>query len=132
MKPTTRLHIDFDWWKKSDLDLRTYLFTRLGLGDGLSADFDREVDLIDPNTAEVTRVDGFQYMVQTFFNELPPDFLQRSSLVDAVFCALLANGNRPMTVQEIAGRVERPAETIIRTLGGPNVYQGIRPLPEGE
>jgi hypothetical protein len=131
MTTATRLHIDFEWWDKSDLDLRTYLFTRLGLGDGLTSDFERQVDLIDPNTAEVTRIDGFQYMVQTFFNDLPSDFLQRRTLVDAVFCVLLANGNRPMTVQEIADRVERPADTIIRTLRGPSVYQGIRPVPEG-
>jgi len=131
MTPATRLHIDFDWWERSDLDLRTYLFTRLGLDEGFSSDVEQRVDLIDPTTAEVTRIDGFQYMVQTFFNDLPPDFLQRSSLVDSIFCALLANGNRPLSVQEIADRVERPAETIVRTLRGPSVYQGIRPVPEG-
>lgn len=130
MTPETKLHIDFDWWEKSNLDLKTYLYTRLGLGESVPADVDAKVDLIDPETAEVTRIDGFQYVVQTYFNQLPPDFAQRGSLVDAVFCVLLANANRPMTIEDIAARVDRAPDVIVRTFRGTTVYQGIRPVLE--
>lgn len=128
--PDTPFYIDYDWWDKSDLDLKTYLFTRLPI-DRASLNVEGEtekVDLVDGETGEVIAVDGFQYMIQTYFNQLPEDFAERMSLVDAVFCILLANANQPLTAQEIADRVKRPTDTILRTLGGPKIYLGIRPM----
>lgn len=130
-RPTaeTKFIIDYDWWEKSDLDLKTYLLTRLPIDDEVPTEIDtNEVDLIDPETGEVHRVDGFQYIVQTYFSQLPEDFTTRTSLVDAVFCVLLANANIPMTAQEIADKVHRSVGTILKTVGGPKIYQGIRPL----
>ena len=48
-------------------------------------------------TGEVRRVDGFQYLVQAYFRQLPDDFVRNASLVDAAFCVLLSNANQPMT-----------------------------------
>jgi hypothetical protein len=57
-----------------------------------------------------------------------PDFLtQQTAMVEAVFRLFLANGNMPMSSQEMGARLQRPAETILRTLAGPRVYKGIRP-----
>lgn len=127
----TRFHIDYDWWDKSHLDLKTYLLTSLGVGKNLTLEQTmEEVDLVDPQTGEVRRVDGFQYMLQSYFRQLPEDFLTHTSLVDAAFCVLLANANQPMTAQEIASHVHRPPDVVLKTLGGPQIYQGIRPLPE--
>jgi hypothetical protein len=130
-RPTadTLFHIDYNWWEESKLDLKTYLYSRLSLDDSLNIDPEvSEVDLVDPRTGEVRRVDGFQYMIQTYFSQLPEDFASTTSLVDAVFCVLLANGNQPMTARDIARRVQRSADVIIRTFAGSRVYQGIRPL----
>lgn len=129
--PNTRFYIDFDWWDNSNLDLKTYLATRLSLGDESTFDteFDK-VDLVDVNTGEVHQVDGFQYLVQAYFHRLPADFVQHASLVDAAFCVLLANANKPMTAVEIAGQIGRPPETVVQTLGGTKIYQGIRPIFE--
>lgn len=127
----TLFHIDYSWWEKSTLDLKAYLVARLqALGiDEIDLDMDmEEVDLVDMETGEVTRVDGFQYMVQTYFQQLPDDFAQRSSLVDAVFCVLLANANQPMTVQGISKAIGRDPDVVLRTLNGPRIYQGITPL----
>lgn len=134
-RPTaeTRFSIDYDWWERSDLDLKTYLTTRLSLGDDVNLDLDvAEVDLIDSATGEVHRVDGFQYVVQSYFSQQSTDFVTRTSLVDAVFCVLLANANQPMSAQQIANRVDRAVDTILRTLSGPQVYLGIRPILEEE
>lgn len=129
----TRFYVDYDWWEKSNIDLKTYLFTRLGIGQEADLDSEiNEIDMVDPTTGEVRRVDGFQYMIQSYFAELPENFFTQTSFVDAVFCVLLANANQPLTAREIAERVEKPVEMVIRTLGGHKIYQGIRPVPEDE
>lgn len=134
-RPTaeTRFYIDYDWWERSNLDLKTYLYSRLDIGGDLQpGGEDEKVDLIDAATGEVRQVDRFQYVLQTYFSQLPEDFAAHTSLVDAVFYVLLANGNQPMTAQAIADRLQRPVETVLRTLAGPQVYQGIRPILDEE
>ena len=134
-RPTkdTRFYIDYDWWERSNLDLKTYLYTRLNVDEDLALDTDvEEVDLVDARTGEVRQVDGFQYVLQAYFSQLPEDFTVRTSLVDAAFCILLANANQPMTAADIAQRLQRSPSVILKTLGGPRVYQGIRPLFDEE
>lgn len=132
-RPTadTKFYIDYDWWDESNLDIKTYLLTRLAITDEIEVDPDMEfVDLVDPRTGEVRRVDGFQYVVQAYFHQMPDDFIAHASLVDAAFCVLLANANQPMTAAEIAERIGRHTDVVVRTLGGTKIYQGIRPLLE--
>jgi hypothetical protein len=113
------------------LDLKTYLFSRLDLGDENTLDMAVEqVDLVDENTGEVRTVDGFQYALQAYFSQLPEEFVRHTSLVDAVFYVLLANANRPMTSGELADWVGRDPAVILKTLSGHRIYQGIRPLYE--
>ncbi len=129
--PDSKFYIDFEWWESSNLDLKTYLMTRLQIGDESELDSDIEyVDLVDGQTGEVRRVDGFQYLIQAYFRQLPDDFVLNASLVDAAFCVLLSNANQPMTGREIAERIQKPAKVVVRTLGGTTVYQGIRPVYE--
>ena len=131
VKPTadTKFYVDFDWWKESGMDLKTYLYQRLPTESlsNLEIDVD-QVDMVDSETGEVRQADGFEYMLQFYFNQLPDDFASQMSLVDAVFCILLANGNRPMTIRELAERVGRSPNILLRTLAGNQVYQGIRPI----
>ena len=134
-RPTldTKFHIDFGWWEQSDLDLKTYLFSRLEIGDESALEQGVEhVDLVDPDTGEVRQVDSFQYAMQTYFSQMPDDFVRHSSLVDAVFYLLLANANKPMSALEIASRVDRDAEVVLKTLSGSRIYQGIRPVFDEE
>lgn len=127
--PDTRFYIDYSWWEESHLDLKTYLLTRLSLGgeagQEIAAD---QVDLVDSKTGEVRQVDSFQYLVSSYFNRHGNDLATQSSLVDAVFSVLLANGNEPLTAAEIAERVQRQPDLIAKTFGGPQIYHGIRPL----
>jgi hypothetical protein len=125
----TKFHIDFDWWDESDLDLKTYLFSRLEIGDESTLDLGVDhVDLVDPETAEVRQVDGFQFALQTYFSQLPDDFAQQSSLVDAIFFVLLANANKPMSASELAQSVGRDPNMVLKTISGGRIYQGIRPI----
>ena len=132
VKPTieTPFKIDFEWWKTHDHNWRVYLFSFLctehqqvfeNIGD------QAWIDWIDPETAEVTQVDGLQHILMTHC-ALQPDFVNSTTtLVDAVFRVLLSNGNTPISPAELSDRVNKPADTILRTLSGPRVYQGIRP-----
>jgi hypothetical protein len=128
--PDTKFFVDFEWWEKSDLDIKTYLYSRLPIEENeTSMDLERDlIDLVDMKTGQVRQVDGFQYIVQAYFQQMPQDYLRTTSMVDAVFCALLANANEPMTAQELAESVERPVDVVLKTLGGPRIYQGIRPI----
>ena len=128
--PDTKFYVDFDWWEKSDLDIKTYLYSRLPIEEDETAmDMERSlIDLVDMKTGQVRQVDGFQYIVQAYFRQMPQDFLRQTSMVDAVFCALLANANEPMSANELADVVGRPVDIILKTLGGTRIYQGIRPI----
>jgi hypothetical protein len=50
------------------------------------------------------------------------------SLIDVVLRTFLANGNQPLTPQELADITGRQARRILRTLSGQRIYKGLRPV----
>jgi hypothetical protein len=132
-KITTPFKIEFDWWKKNDRDWRVYLRGFLceehqALFENL--DNDEVIDWVDPKTAEVTQVDGLFHILITHCAKQEDFLSSRMALVDSVFRTLLANGNRPMTSEELGELLNRSPTTILRTLSGLRVYKGIRPVLE--
>jgi len=131
VKPTleTQFHIDYDWWNREGRDLRVYLLSHLE--PATRAFFvehrdTQDVDWVDVETAEVSKVDALQRALREASQR--DDFIaSHTSLVDAVFRVFLANGNAPLTPVELAERIKRPPMTILRTLAGERVYQGLRP-----
>lgn len=123
----SRFFIDYEWWNESNMSLESYLQSQLGYEISLGEDDGNAVDLIDSETGEVRQLSGFEFAIQNYFNNQDSAETQSGSLVNNVFTTLLGNGNRPMTATEIASAVNRPPETIIRTLGSGKVYLGIRP-----
>lgn len=133
VKPTidTPFHIDFDWWKQHERSWRIFLLGYLCAEHQVAfanSDENMIVDWVDPQTAEVRPVDGLQHILITHCARQPEFVTSNAPMVDLVFRALLANGNTPMTPRELSERINRPAETILRTLAGATVYKGIRPL----
>jgi hypothetical protein len=86
------------------------------------------IDWVDPMTAEVKAVDGVQNTLMLHCAKQPEFLTAQTALVDAVFRLFLTNGNIPMSSDELGKRLNRPAITILRTLGGLRVYKGIRPV----
>lgn len=123
----TKFFIDYSWWDGAGRSLEGYLQSKLGTDISLGDD-GPSIDLVDMETGEVQALSGFEYAIQAHFNQQSADFMQKGSLVDGVFAVLLSNGNRPMRATEIAEAVGRPAETIYRTLGGKQIFLGIRPF----
>ena len=136
LRPTiqTRFHIDFKWWRDRDRDWRVFLQSLLcPEHQQVFAELpdDHLVDFIDPNTAEVQRVDGLQHVLITHCAKLEGFIAPHTTLVDAIFRIFLANGNTPMAPVELAQISGRSPDLILRVLTGETIYRGLRPLVEG-
>ncbi len=133
VKPSaeTPFHIDFDWWKKNERDWHVYLRSLL-CAEHRDAFMDTEegqvIDWVDPVTAEVKQVEGVQNALMSHCVKQPDFLTEQTALVEAVFRLFLTNGNIPMSSKDLGTRLNRPSETILRTLAGPRVYKGIRPF----
>jgi hypothetical protein len=131
IKPTvdTLFHIDFDWWKENDENWRVFLH-------GFLCEKHQElfkdqadnvvIDAVDPVTAEVKQVDGFLHELMTHCARQPEFIDDNMPLIGKVFRIFLANGNQPLSAAQLAELVKRPAQTVLITLTGPQVYKGIR------
>ena len=137
LKPTgqTLFHIDFEWWKNNERDWHVFLSSLLcpehqeAFGN---MDEGSMIDWIDPKTAEVKSVDGIQHALMTHC-ALQPEFTnERTAMVEAIFRIFLVNGNTPLTVEEIASRLNRPTNVVLKTISGSRVYRGLRPFQSQE
>lgn len=134
VKPTltTRFHIDYKWWEQAGRDLHIYMYQHL-------CDVHRDiltespkagqlVEFIHPKTGQIVRIERLTYILLSHCSQQPDYITEHTSLVDAVFRTLLATNNQPMTPKELSERTNRSAETILRTLSGPKIYRGLRPI----
>ena len=137
VKPTlqTKFHIDFDWWDRETQTFRVYLMGHLCAEH--QAAFDKEapvelLDRVDMETGQVSPIDRVQYILGAHCARQPGFITPQMPLVDAVFRVFVANGNQPLSPEELAERIQRPhhAQTILRTLAGQRVYWGLRPMME--
>jgi hypothetical protein len=85
------------------------------------------IDHIDEQTGEVHQIDGIQQKLIVHCSKQPGFVDENHSLVDNVFRIILANGNVPMTPEELGSLTSKPADTILRLLSGQRVFMGIRP-----
>jgi hypothetical protein len=135
LKPTikTPFHIDFDWWKNNERDWHVFLRSLLcPEHQQVFAETEEGglIDWIDPKTAEVKQVDGIQHALMSHCALLPGFTDSHTAMVEAVFRIFLVNGNIPMSSDDLARKLERPADTILRTISGPRVYRGLRPYQQ--
>ena len=133
LKPTlkTKFRVDFDWWKMQDRNWRASLLSflceehqKLFAGVQSASQF----DLVDEATGEVTQGDA---LLDTLVNHCAKQenfIAENSALVDSIFKIFLVHGNQPFNSEEISAYINRPAETILRTIGSYKIYKGIRPV----
>jgi hypothetical protein len=132
VKPTVQMpfHIDFDWWRANDENWHVALASMLcaehqeafaALPDG------QMIDWVDPESAEVRQMDGLQYTLIQHCAKQAGFLDEHNAVVEAIFRLLLANGNAPMSAEQLGARLNRPAETILKTIAGGRVYKGLRP-----
>ncbi|HPH95907.1 MAG TPA: hypothetical protein PKW33_04355 [Anaerolineaceae bacterium] len=134
VRPTvqTPFFIDFSWWKEHDNNWRVYIagFLCAEHQKSLAKNVQTEneyLDWIDPTTAEVQQVDALQHILIHHCARQVGFLDEHTTVVDAVFRALLAHQNQPMTPIELGTILGKQPEIILKTLSGPQVYKGIRP-----
>lgn len=134
LKPTvnTKFYIDFSWWEKQNKDIRILMRELLcpECNKALSETPDTQMlDLIDPETAEVTKVDAVWEAIRACCS-LKPDYITADTpLVESIFRVLVANGNKPLSILELHERIDKqPPETILRLLTKGQIYKGIKPM----
>jgi hypothetical protein len=134
MRPTTetKFHIDMDWWEEQGRNLRFHVYNRL-CSDcrALYSSYEDagDVDWIDDQTAEVTRVDALRHTLRTCCSTKPDYITEDMPFAEAIFRVFLANGNAPLSpleLHEVLNR--RPPRTIVRMLTQARVYNGIKPI----
>jgi hypothetical protein len=133
LKPTvqTPFHIDFAWWEQNDRDWHVFLRSLLCSEHQQTfndMEADSLIDWIDPITAEVKPVDGIQHALMSHCAQQPDFVNAHTSVVEAAFRIFLVNGNQPMSPMDMSKSLNRPAETILRTLSGARIYRGLRPV----
>jgi hypothetical protein len=127
----TRFHIDLNWWQETSRDIRVFMRELLceECGDAYG-DYEAvsEIDWVDEQTGEVTRVDALWHALRTCCSNKPGYIEPTTPVVDAVFRTFLANGNKPLSIRELYELLDRrPPEMLLRILTGGQVYMGIRP-----
>ena len=133
IKPTvnTSFKIDFDWWQQNDSNWRIFLLDFL-CDKHKEAFADQNgnqlIDAIDPETAEVTQVDGLLYELINHCAQQEGFLKQNLPLVAQIFRIFLSNGNQPLDANQLSEKTGKPARTILVTIGGHRVYKGIRPF----
>jgi hypothetical protein len=132
LKPTllTPFHVDFEWWRTNDNNWHVSLRDMLcpehqealaGLAE------DNLIDWVDPETAEVSQLEGLQTTLISHCAQQPGFVDTHTVLIEAIFRLFLANGNKPLTPVDLGERLGRPPEMILKTIAGLRVYKGIRP-----
>lgn len=132
VKPSiqTPYHIDFSWWQQNGQDWHVFLRSYLSPEDqALYTDLteDKPIDLVDPESGEVSQVDALQHILITRYAN-QNDFIKRNtSITEAIFRLFLVNGNLPLSIGEISEKIGRSPQTILQMLSSPRIYKGLRP-----
>ncbi|MCS7219866.1 MAG: hypothetical protein RML36_07245 [Anaerolineae bacterium] len=135
-KPTvdTKFHIDYEWWKRNNLDFRLYLRNQLCPQCQERFTDHREteiVDWVDPDTGEVKQTDALLECLRTYCVHHAEFISPQVPLAAAAFRLLLVNENRPMSPREMHKVIHwRSPEAILQVLAGKQIYLGIRPVSE--
>jgi hypothetical protein len=128
----TKFHIDFSWWEKQNKDIRVFMRELLCpecLATVAAVPGKQMVDMVDPQTAEVTQVDALWEAIRACCS-LKPGYIEPDTpILDSIFRVFLANGNQPLSVRELHERLDKkPPDVILRILTRGQIYMGIKPV----
>ncbi|MEW5718147.1 MAG: hypothetical protein AB1817_05955 [Chloroflexota bacterium] len=125
----TLFHIDPTWFEKNGRDLREEMHA--ALCEECRAIYPtpadaRVVDRVNPQTGEVTRVDALWECLADHCGRKPEYITPATPLMSAIFRALLANGNKPMSSEQLHKRVGKSnAAGILRVLLSADIENGV-------
>ncbi len=136
VRPDTKtlFHVDLTWFERNGRDLREAMHEALcsecRTRYPTPADA-RVVDRVHPQTAEVTRVDALWESIVDHCAFQPGYITPATPLTAAIFRALLANGNQPMSSEQLQKRAGKSsAAAILKLLMGSEIENGVVPFEE--
>jgi hypothetical protein len=128
----TKFHIDFSWWEKQNKDIRVFMRELLcpeSQEAAATAPDKQMVDMVDPETAEVTQVDALWEAIRACCSLKPGYIAEDTPILDSIFRVFIANGNQPLSISELHEHLDKkPADVILRLLTRGQVYMGIKPV----
>ncbi len=128
----TKFVVDKTWWERTGRDFRLFLWDQLcpECREQIPSHVGtREVDWIDPETAEVKKTDAILQCMRTLC--IPrPDWIHRGlPLMTAIFRAFIMNDYRPMSAEELHEYIPwRTPEFILAALKAAQREWGIFPV----
>ena len=126
----TPLYIDFKYWKSKEPNWRSILVGYLCEEHrAVFGSFDpsiEPIDAVDPETGEVKQIDVILDLIFTHCSQQEGFVPENGPLTECIFRMLLANGNSPLTPAQMSEKLNKPSNTIVKTLTS-RVYRGIRP-----
>ena len=134
VRPDTKtlFHIDLDWFKANSRDVHELLYE--ALCDECRARYPspadaRVVDRVHPQTGEVTRADALWESIVDHCALKPGFITPATPLTTAIFRALLANGNQPLSSEQLQKRVGKSSSSaILKLLMGSEIQNGVVPV----
>lgn len=134
-RPTenTHFHIDYGWFEKNGQDVNVLInkcLTPEQIERLADEPLNEQLDVVDEQTGEVQRVTrAVQFIREERAND--PDFISvKTPVSEALFRIFLLNNNQPLSAADLAARINRKPEEILRQFGGRVVYNGIRAVSE--
>lgn len=128
----TLFHIDLNWFVENGRDLREEMHALLCEECRVLYPTPTDAHLVDRvnvETAEVTRVDALWECLADHCGRLPGFIAPTTPLTTALFRALLANGNAPLTPEQLHKRVGKSnPNSILKVLMGAEIENGIVPV----
>ncbi len=128
----TLFFIDPTWFEKNGRDLRDEMHAVLcaECRDRYKTPADAGVvDRVHPLTAEVMRVDALWECIADHCGLKPGYLTPTTPLTAAIFRALLANGNQPLSSEQLQKRVGKSsAIAILKLLLGSEIENGVVPF----
>lgn len=136
VKPTldTKFHIDFAWWQKQSQSLGAYLQGH-SCPEAKAAQANQNqnhtFDWVNAETGEVFQIDILWHLIHTHCSQQPNFIDENIPLTRAIFRLFISNDNTPLTPLEIHEQLQKKnPDLILRTIGGHQVYEGIRPVSQ--
>jgi hypothetical protein len=128
----TLFHIDLTWFEKTGRDLREEMHAALCEDCRALYPMPADagvVDRVHPLTAQVTRVDALWECLADHCGRQPDFITPATPLTTAIFRALLANGNQPMSPEQLRQRIRKgSAAAILKLLLGSEIQNGVVPF----
>lgn len=133
VRPTidTKFYIDFSWWQQKGQNLRAFLLSNACPDcQRLAEDTqDQTFDWINPETGEVHEIDVLWHIVHTHCQHDPNFVDHRIPLTSAVFRIFILNDNTPLSPVELHQQIRKKSpDLILKTIGGRQIYKGIKPF----